>query len=333
MNRNQVFQWVSQYAWPLLRPFVSRPRRCRRCILSDRCCTLEDGLCPECRQNTSRTSEVEGPSEGSAQSFAKLIEEHLDRRGVHAVLLLSGGKDSVYVLDRLRREYPRLRMLCVTVNNGFMSPLAIDNARFAVETLGVDWMLVNGRTEAFAEGFRKAFLSLDGRGTYGVIDRFDGDLIFDIARTTARDLNIPLMISGLSWVQLDKIFGIHDIKSDFLPGVTDVFPLAVWRTDEQTIRLYVRQHRLMPPGGDSPIVSNNELILAMAVIDVLNLGYSSFEPEFAQLVREKKTDRSFWLNTFEFLEFAVRRGLLTRELEKTLSRFDLTIKDVVGRPR
>ena len=38
----------------------------------------------------------------------------------HVVLLLSGGKDSAYLLWRMRAEYPELRILCVTINNGFI---------------------------------------------------------------------------------------------------------------------------------------------------------------------------------------------------------------------
>ena len=109
-----------------------------------------------------------------------------------------------------------------------------------------------------------------------------------------------------------------------------VFPLAVWRINEQEIRSIVRTLKLLLPGSDSPLVSNNALITAMSVIDVLNNGYCSFEPEFAQLVREGKTDRKTWLHTFELLEFATRKGFLAKDVNTGLGKLGITLADVAG---
>src|SRR6185295_7121682 len=143
-------------------------------------------------------------------------------------------------------------------------------------------------------------------------------------------MKIPLMLAGLSWVQLKKIFDTDDFKLASSNGVLTVFPLAVWRTHEQEIRATVRALNLMLPGSDSPIVSNNDLILSMSVIDVLNNGYCSFEPEFAQLVRQGKTDRKTWLHTFELLEFATRKGFLSKDLQIGLRKLNLSLADVMG---
>jgi hypothetical protein len=130
-------------------------------------------------------------------------------------------------------------------------------------------------------------------------------------------------------VQVQRILGKDDfeIVQDSAPHL--VFPLAVWRTNEQEIRRIVRSADLLPKGSDSPIVSNNVLIMTMSAVDVMNLGYCSFEPEFAQLVREGKTDRSTWLHIFELLEFATRMGAFDREITQTLARLDLSLSDVV----
>ena len=109
-----------------------------------------------------------------------------------------------------------------------------------------------------------------------------------------------------------------------------VFPLAVWRINEQEIRSIVRTLKLLLPGSDSPLVSNNALITAMSVIDILNNGYCSFEPEFAQLVREGKTDRKTWLHTVELLEFATRKGFLAKDVNAGLGKLGLTLAEVVG---
>jgi hypothetical protein len=108
-----------------------------------------------------------------------------------------------------------------------------------------------------------------------------------------------------------------------------LFPLAVWRTNEQEIRDYVRKKELLIKGSDNPIVSNNDLIITMSAIDVLNNGYCSFEPEFAQMIREGKTDRKVWLHNFELLEYATTRGFLTGDIKKTLAKLNLKLEEII----
>jgi hypothetical protein len=331
MNRNRFLDLYATYLWPVMRRVVKKPRRCKKCILSEKYAPLKDGLCPECSAaQTVAAPDLEVSDETRAK-FDETIKKYVNRNGgrYNAVLLLSGGKDSAYLLDRMRSDYPQLRILCVTVNNGFMSPLAIDSARFVAEKLKTDWLVSNADIEEFAAVLRRSFLELNGRGCYGVVDFADGDLIFKIGAKVASDMGIPLVLGGLSWVQVQRIVGEDDFELVQPSAPHFVFPLAVWRTNEQTIRQIVRSSNLLPQGSDSPMVSNSSLIVSMAVVDILNLGYSSFEPEFAQLVREGKSDRKTWLHLFELLEFATTRGFLDEELSEALRKMNLSRSDVV----
>jgi hypothetical protein len=92
----------------------------------------------------------------------------------------------------------------------------------------------------------------------------------------------------------------------------------------------VRQLGLLTPGNDSPLVTNSVLAIPMCVSDILNRGYCSFEPEFAQLVREGKADRRLWLGIFELMEYGVRTGRLIREANLTLGRLGLTLDQITG---
>lgn len=290
----------------------------------------EDGLCTECRALPADASTSDSSSPDFARELEVLMQAQLQRKGrYHALVLLSGGKDSAYILQRLKAEFPGISILCVLVNNGFMSPVAIDSARHVSKKLAVDLLVVHSETARFERALRQAFLDMKEEGAYGVVDKADGDLIFAIGRDIAREMNIPVMIGGLTWVQLQKIFHTNDFKLELAPGVLDVHPLAVWRTDEQEIRRQVRALGLLPKGADSPVVSNNSLIITMSALDVMNLGYCSFEPEFAQLVREKKTDRDYWLHTFEQLEFATKKGMLKKEIDSTLAKLNLSIADIL----
>lgn len=292
---------------------------------------MHNGLCPECVKKTvcyEHEMDACEASEELKQEFHERMTQYSEYdRPYHGLLLLSGGKDSAYILYRLRSEYPGLKVLCVFVDNGFSSPVAISNASYAAAKFNTDFMIVSSYVEEFAKIFRQAFLDLQGRGSYGVVDKADGDLIFEIGRRVAVDMHIPMIIGGLSWVQLEKIFGIKgfELKQE----VPVIHPLAVWRVNEQDIRAQVQARKLLPPGSDNPVVTNNNLIVTMCALDVKNNGYCSFEPEFAQLVREGKTDRKTWLHNFELLEFATRKGFLNKEINEALDKLNLTMEDVL----
>lgn len=331
INANQVFELQVKYIWPFLRHLVKKSKRCKICIVSENYTSLKDGICGEClkRSTEGPIQELEATPE-EHRLFDQVMKSYI--RGVDrydVILLLSGGKDSAYILQRLKNDYPKLQILCVLVNNGFMSPFAIHSAKWVADMLHTDLLIINSEINQFNKTLRQAFLDLQGRESYGVVDKADGDLIFAIGRKTAIEMKIPVMLAGLSWVQLQKIFGINDFQLVLEDGLPTVFPLAVWRTNEQEIRSIVREAKLMPPGSDSPMVSNHAFVLPMCVVDNMNIGYCSFEPEFAQLVREGKTDRKTWLYTFELLEFATKKGLLKKELKDALRRINLTIDDVV----
>ena len=82
---------------------------------------------------------------------------------------------------------------------------------------------------------------------------------------------------------------------------------------------------LMLPAHSSPLVTNNQVLSVMTAIDIKKLGYCSFEPEFADMIRVKRNDSTYWRNVFEFVEFLVRRGwFLNSDIKDILRRLDLS---------
>lgn len=308
---------------------MKKHNRCKNCILSDAYVTLNHGLCKKCSEKElSYEDENSEASRELKQEFRKKIKLYSKiNRPYQALLLLSGGKDSAYILSRMRSEYPNLKILCVFVDNGFSSPVAISNASYVAEKFNTDLLIVSSYVEEFSRIFRQAFLDLQGRGSYGVVDTADGDFIFEVGQRVAHDMQIPVNIGGLSWVQLEKIFGIKgfELKQE----IPVIHPLAIWRVNEQGIRTEVQDRKLLPPGNDNPLVTNNKLILTMCALDVKNNGYCSFEPEFAQLIREGKADRKTWLHNFELLEFATRKGFFDKEIKDSLGKLNLTMEEVL----
>ena len=365
----ESFFYFAQTEWPKLKPQVKNQiaPRCAKCINSVKFSPLrEDGICDICH-----TEEVPRPvgqeNHFNIQTLSKEIESLLrayqgKAEGRYdALILFSGGKDSTFMLYRLRNEYPELRMLAIMVDNGFASSVALENVKRVVEKIeGVDSLIFKPKSSLFKKTFRYALTHPNEPGCYPIADQFDGDLTFDICRNFAVSLEIPLMIAGMSAAQIQKIFGFHGFESPQkqerqkrthvagrdlqdiytaeemqywwdgtawpegqIPRV--VYPLAAWQYDEQLLQSEVIRLGLTEPGQQNPLITNNDLIPLLMALDVVRFGYSGFEPEFAQLVREGKTDRAIWLNTFEAMEYLVRQGkFVSACIDDTLTRLNLT---------
>lgn len=330
MKTQKLFDAYARHVWPIHRKFVRcLSKRCSRCITSEKEETLVDGLCPKCIAGTDVAIETPSVDDAAVSALETELTYAISDKMYDATLMLSGGKDSAYILHRLSVILPDLEVLCIFVNNGFSSPVAIENAKQTADKCGADLLIVNSFVQDFKCVLRRAFLDLNGRGASGIIDFIDGSRIFKVGEQITKGMNIPILIGGLSWFQVEHIIGIADYKQTKDSGQRHIFPLHAWRVPEQDIKKYVIDRGLISAGNDSPIVTNSDLILAMSVVDIHNLGYSSFENEFATMVRTGTADRTFWLHLFELLEYGTKKGHLDKDLDKVLSKLDLVLGDIV----
>jgi hypothetical protein len=84
------------------------------------------------------------------------------------------------------------------------------------------------------------------------------------------------------------------------------------------------------PGSDNPLITNNLLIPLMVNMDIVRFGYCGFEPEFALLAREGRTDREHWARLFDAAAHLARQdgGFLPKCVDDVLARLDLTREQV-----
>ncbi len=378
IRRARWFQFHAKYLWRFHRPFVKRylTTRCVRCAVSAAYAELDShGVCAACRDGAPALT---GESSSEPETLQRLAAEldrvlgHYAGRGAgayDALVMLSGGKDSAFLVHELQRRFPRLRLLAFTIDNSFMSPVALGNLRQIVEKLDLDHVLLRPAVSVWRKSFRFACtLAEPGKGCFETADRIDADLSFSLAKIYAAENRIPLLVSGLSWAQIERMYGTasFEIPPDIaLKKVTSVLgrpldqiyepaemaywwdparfsedchprfvhPCYVWRYEENFIQQAVVNLGLMTKGNDSPLLTNNIIIPIMVVIDYLNLGYASYEPEFAAQVRAGKADGNFWRNVFEMLEYAAKTGwMLDREVEKILQILGLTRAEIERRP-
>ncbi len=357
-----------QLIWPVLRTLFKKRlyRRCSRCILNERCVSIDprSGVCELCSQEVTQTH-ASHDGEATRQAMAARIRMVIDANPTtqfHGLLLFSGGKDSCYMLMRLQQEFPGIRILCLSVDNTFMSPVAIDNINSIVKKLGLAHMWVRPPAEMMNQIFRKALS--DTQAKMGIVDFIDGELMSDIGRTTAKRFGIPLVFMGLSPEQVVTILGVDSFEMPVDERVTEprtqvggiklaelcdeswgqwwwpgarpgesapalLFPLYAWHVSEQEIINAIAQAGVVRMKKLAPAVTNHQLIIPMAIVDYVRHGYFTYEPEFAEMIRKGRSRRCDWISIFEFVEFAAKTGkLLGPSFDRVLGRLGLNREDL-----
>lgn len=152
-------------------------RRCARCLLTDHVpgVTLDAAaVCSICREYEQHRETYEGYFQSERDLIDLLAESH-DPTAPHDVMLMySGGKDSTYVLYRLRELGQRV--LALTFDNGYIPRACFDNIQGVCRDAGVDSVIVGVEqqrmNEVFAESLRNrntvcsgCFRGLTARGT------------------------------------------------------------------------------------------------------------------------------------------------------------------------
>jgi hypothetical protein len=351
---NRAMVAAAEAARLLFRPILSR--RCESCLRTlGRC---EPKLCPDCARPASSE-----PAPPRSSDLAAALRPALERRRVpgssDAIVLNSGGKDSLYMLVRLRREFPDLRLLSVTYDNGFLNKLSRRNIEQACEALGVESRVIvpdpNIYRALIGEGIRRS----DPGGCYRV-DCMDGAVFRDLASILAVDLGVPVVLCGHTWAQTRTILGIdgfvlpedylrRDRKDYFGIKVADIFPdggshiwrgssvdpdripawffpMHAWRPDQSEIeaRLDAAGFR---PERVKQYLTGNALQSLFLLHDWYNRRRFSYEEEAALMLRAGLIDRLEWRRIYALMEIAGRSRLLIRLISgRTMSQLGLPFR-------
>ncbi len=339
MHATEAFELYAKTAWKLHRQFVSTSARCVQCGISEHWSELSKytGVCAFCLHNAKLEPIDREAEKGELDYYLNGLSGHQE---YDALLMVSGGKDSAWLLEWLRTVHPRLNILCVLVDNGFLPDQARINAQHCAEQAECDLLI--SKPSTMMGRLRLATKKCVYTGAYGSIDYTDGTIIHDIGYTIAAEKNIPCVISGLSWVQVEEIFLVESWKMpsnhlnvershwkpdryNYHPEV--IFPFYALMKDEQEIIQDVEASGLLPSG--SPLQTNSRLITLMAAIDVCNHGASSFEKEFCKGIRNGKGSKDVWEPRFSLLEHCGKTGFLIKsETEHLLDKLGLSGQDL-----
>nr|VFK31049.1 MAG: Queuosine biosynthesis protein QueC [Candidatus Kentron sp. MB]VFK35417.1 MAG: Queuosine biosynthesis protein QueC [Candidatus Kentron sp. MB]VFK77279.1 MAG: Queuosine biosynthesis protein QueC [Candidatus Kentron sp. MB] len=216
----KINYYLYRYVWPIYRVFVkgSLSKRCSLCALNEKIVEIRnDGICEICQEEGTSSAEQMTGSGGDAvqekEMDVLLTATQGKGSGLYdAIFLFSGGKDSTYILNKLKNQYKGLRILALTVDNGFRSPIGKQNAEKICAHLNVDHMEMRPY-RIFKRLYRFGFEHLSHHG-FVCTDFWEGELFQDIARNFAAQMDIPLVMLGYTPEQiafLPKEFDNYDL--------------------------------------------------------------------------------------------------------------------------
>ena len=123
---------------------------CTNCVLPETFPGIrfnDAGVCNFCLDYQKKKEPAERKTEYRLR-FETLIREYQGGKPYDVLMCYSGGKDSTYTLNLLKKKYG-LKILAMSFDNGFLSHQAIMNIHTIVEHLAVDHIFFKPRLDVF----------------------------------------------------------------------------------------------------------------------------------------------------------------------------------------
>jgi len=347
-------------------------KSCKICLLPEKVENAdidESGVCRFCREYEKKDVITE---ENLRQKWEADLEEALAQcrgKGEYDCLVpLSGGKDSIYLLYKLKKEYD-LKVLAFTTNIN-IPDIAWDNIKRAVKILDIDHLSFTPSFAFYKKIFRHLLQNQEERGavytiSYVYAPLFEGDAI-----KMALEKDIPLILAGYSPGQPEPERMLYEFSRKLIcetdwtpPGLKEsgvltdqedslffnpgsypsgtVFPrylapFHAWEYNQDEVMKQVVKNGLVKTGKHAnPIYSNYPINWLLMYSDLLHFGYNPYHPEFSALIREGKARRMYWKIMTPVVNFMIKnKVLLGKEVARSLNWLELEDKDLtINKPK
>lgn len=345
---------------------------CRRCLLPERVpgADLGDtGLCRLCREyDASQARHDEGVRQQREADLEAALHTCRGRGEYDCLVPVSGGKDSLYLLYTLKKNY-NLRILAFTTDVN-LPPLAWKNIKRALRLLDIDHLAYASSFSFYTKLFRYLLQNQEERGavytiSYVYAPLFEGDAI-----KIALEKKIPLVLAGYSPGQPDparmcyefsremlcctdwappalrrsKAFTEAELNRFFTPGDASpdtafpryLAPFHAWEYNQEQVMRTVAKAGLVARGSHAnPVLTNYPINWLLMYSDLNHFGYNPYHPEFSALIREGKANRMYWKCMTPLVNTMIRRKLfLGREVRKSLRWLGLAENELqITQPR
>lgn len=342
---------------------------CKQCLLPDvvKGADLDaHGVCSFCTAYAADGARLAHETEQQRKAFEADLEKTLAacprKPGQYdCVVPFSGGKDSVYLLHKLKNEY-KLNVLAFTVGVD-LPEIAWDNIRRALQKLNIDHEVYTPPEDFLKHLFRYVLANQSAKGAVWSLSYAYASLFESQALKIAIEKKIPLVLAGYSPGQPEPERILYEFSDDIIRrrglvprqlracGEFDadlwrfydpkdypedtVFPrylapFHAWRYNQEDVMRDVVSLGLVRNSKQaSPIFSNYPIHWLLMHADLKQLGYNPYVPEFCQLIREGKAERSYWRFRFPLINSMIRHKILVAApARQTLDWLNMTDDDL-----
>lgn len=346
--------------------------RCKLCLLPGNApgAALDSsGICSFCKHRVPEDrSKLADVQQHRQKELDKALNECRGKGPYDALVCLSGGKDSLYLLYRLKVEYG-LNVLAFTTDVN-IPDVAWANIRRTVEKLDIDHLVYRPSEKFYRKLFRYLLMNQEERGAVYTISYVYAPLFEGDALAVATEKRIPLVLAGYSpgqpepermefefsrklitaidWTpprlrecgafsqeELDYFWNPHRYPID-TPFPRYLAPLHAWDYDQDAMIRQVHELGLVKRRAHgNPINSNYPINWLLMYSDLKHFGYNPYAPEFSHLIREGKANRSYWGVMGPAVDFIIQhRLLLGRNITHQMRWLGLEDRDLqISQPR
>ncbi|MDN5935576.1 MAG: hypothetical protein L0H75_05285 [Nitrosospira sp.] len=327
------------------------------------------GVCVFCRHHIPEDrSKLDEARRHRQQELETTLHECRGQGPYDALVCLSGGKDSLYLLHRLKVEYG-LKVLAFTTDVN-IPEVAWANIRRTIEKLDIDHLVHRPSARFYRKLFRFLLMNQEERGAVYTVSYVYAPLFEGDALTVATEKGIPLVLAGYSPGQPEpermefefsrKLIseidwtppGLRE-SDDFTPEELGRFwnphryppqtqfprylaPLHAWDYDQDAMIRKVHDLGLVKRRSHgNPIHSNYPINWLLMYSDIKHFGYNPYAPEFSNLIRDGKASRAYWSVMAPTVDFMIRRRLfLGRNVTRQMQWLGLTENELrITQPR
>ena len=333
---------------------------CKKCKLPSKAPNADidqNGICSFCRQHkrTGQDSRQDSERKKREVILNNALNECKGQGEYDCLLCFSGGKDSMYLLHKLKYEY-KLNVLAFTVDKN-LPKIAWKNIRRNIKELNVNHIIYTPQQEFQRKLYRFLLLNQEKEGAVWTVCNVCQGLMYADAMRLAVQKGIPLILTGLSPDEPDPedmLFSRQGVTRSAIreSGLfTDQELAYFWNAENSSLGTRVpqliavfqaweyNQEKIMNKVWElgliekrrhgSPVHTNCTLNWLLMFSDLMNLGYNPYAPGFADMIRSGKASRRYWRVAQPIVNFMIRNQvLLGKHVSKSLEWLGLTPTDL-----
>lgn len=159
-----------------------------------------DDICHECLRKKNSIEEIDWSAK--QKEFEDIIESIRGKHKFDALIMLSGGKDSVYVAYLLAKVY-KLKVVGITIDNGFEYDSTFDNSSKVASKLGISHFIYRLPTKDMKNYYKVLIGDKDLRMDDGSqLCFFCGRMLKSLSIDIAKKLDVGMVVSGHTLEQI-----------------------------------------------------------------------------------------------------------------------------------